>query len=83
MFWFGNSKRISALEKKINSLEDRNAILVLSLQNIQTALMNASTLQTSVANDVREIQDLINSILQQAENASVLHGFDPGDGYEH
>lgn len=83
MFWFGNSKRISALEEKINSLEDRNAILVLSLQNIQTALMNASTLQTSVANDVREIQDLINSILQQAENASVLHGFDPGDGYEH
>lgn len=83
MLWFGNSKRISALEEKINSLEDRNAILVLSLQNIQTALMNASTLQTSVANDVREIQDLINSILQQAENASVLHGFDPGDGYEH
>lgn len=83
MFWSNNSKRLLSLEDKVDQLEKQNAILVLSLQNIQTSLMNASTLQQGVAGDVREIQDLINSILQQAEQSSTLHGFDPGDGYEH
>jgi hypothetical protein len=83
MFWSNNSKRFKLLEDKVDQLEKQNAIFILSMQNIQTALMNASTLQQGVAGDVREIQDLINSILQQAEQSSTLHGFDPGDGYEH
>lgn len=83
MFWSNNSKRFKQLEDKVDQLEKQNAIFILSMQNIQTALMNTSTLQQGVASDVREIQDLINSILQQAEQSSTLHGFDPGDGYEH
>jgi|TARA_R110001599_G_scaffold71320_7_gene199140 hypothetical protein len=83
MFWSNNSKRLKSLEDKVDQLEKQNAIFVLSMQNIQAALLSASNLQQGVAGDVREIQDLINSILQQAEQASTLHGFDPGDGYEH
>ena len=83
MFWFNSSSRFAKLESRVEQLEKQSALFILTLQNIQISLTNAATNTTGVAEDVREIQDLINSILQQAEHASALHGYDPGDGYEH
>lgn len=85
MSWFGIGveKRLGKLEAKIEGLELQNKLLVISLQNIQTSLLNAAKQTETVAREVHEIQDLINSILQQAEQASILYGLDPADGYEH
>jgi len=83
MGWFGSGRQLKKLEDRVHGLELQNKLLVISLQTIQTSLLNAAQQQGDVARDVREIQDLINSILQQAEQASILHGLDPGDGYEH
>lgn len=83
MFWFNSSSRFAKLESRVDQLERQSALFILTLQNIQVSLTNAATATSVVAEDVREIQDLINSILQQADQASVLHGYDPGDGYEH
>ena len=83
MFWFKSLSRSAKLENRVEQLEKQSALFILTLQNIQISLMNAASSTAGVAEDVREIQDLINSILQQAEHTSVLHGYDPGDGYEH
>lgn len=83
MFWFGHNRRLRALEKRVEQLERQNSLLQLSMQNIHAALSAATITQDAVAKDVREIQNLINTFLQQAEAAAMLHGFDPGDGYEH
>ena len=85
MGWFGigTNKRLNKLEQKVEGLELQNKLLVISLQNIQTSLLTAAKQSEGVAREVREIQDLINSILQQAEQASILYGLDPADGYEH
>ena len=52
-------------------------------QNIQTAMTAAAHNQENIAKDVREIQNIINTFLQQAEAAALLYGYDPDDGYEH
>ena len=83
MFWFGHRRRLRELEKKVQQLEQQNTILSLALQNIQSALTASALSQEGVAKDVREIQNVINTFLQQAEAAALLYGFDPGDGYEH
>ncbi len=83
MFWFGHRRRLRELEKKVQQLEQQNTILSLALQNIQSALTASALNQEGVAKDVREIQNVINTFLQQAEAAALLYGFDPGDGYEH
>lgn len=83
MFLFGTSKRLKALEEKTNFLEQQNSILSLALQNVQAALTAAAQNQVTVAKDVRDIQALINTFLQQAEAAAILYGLDPDDGYEH
>jgi len=83
MFWFTHSKRIEALERRSEVLEQQNKILSLALQNIQSALTASALSQEGVAKDVREIQELISNFLHQAESAAILYGFDPDDGYEH
>jgi len=83
MFLFGTSRRLKALEERVNFLEKQNSVLSLALQNIQAALTAASQNQAGVAKDVHEIQNLINTFLQQAEAAAILYGLDPDDGYEH
>ena len=83
MFWFGHRRRLRDLEKKDQQLEQQNTILSLALQNIQSALTAAALNQEGVAKDVQEIQNVINTFLQQAEAAALLYGYDPGDGYEH
>ena len=83
MFWFGHGRRLRALEKKVEQLEQQKTILSLALQNIQSALSVAALNQEGVAKDVQEIQNVINTFLQQAEAAALLYGYDPGDGYEH
>ena len=83
MFWFTHAKRIAALEKRTELLEQQNKILTLALQNIQAGLTAAALTQEGVAKDVREIQDLINTFLHQAESAAILYNFDPDGGYEH
>ena len=83
MFWFGHNRRLRELEEKTRQLEAQISILTLGLQNIQTALSAAAHNQQTVAKDVHEIQNIINTFLQQAEAAAILYGFDPDDGYEH
>ena len=83
MFLFGTSKRLKTLEEKTNFLEKQNSILSLALQNVQAALAAAAQNQMTVAKDVRDIQNMINTFLQQAEAAAILYGLDPDDGYEH
>ncbi len=83
MFLFGTSRRLKALEEKVNFLEKQNSLQSLALQNIQAALTAAAQNQTTVTKEVRDIQNLINTFLQQAEAAAILYGLDPDDGYEH
>jgi len=83
MFWFGHRRRLRDLEDRVRQLEKQNSILSLALQNIQSALTAAAQNQTSVAKDVRDIQNIVSVFLQQAEAADVRYGFDPGDGYDH
>ena len=83
MFWFGHRQRLKELEEKTRHLEAQVSILTLALQNIQTAMTAAAHNQENIAKDVREIQNIINTFLQQAEAAAILYGLDPDDGYEH
>ena len=83
MFWIGHRRRIKELEERTKHLETQVSILTLGLQNIQIALTATAQSQGTVANDVKEIQNIINTFLQQAEAAAILYGFDPDDGYEH
>ena len=83
MFWFGHRRRLKQLEERTKHLEMQVQILTLGIQNMQTALTAAAQNQEIVAKDVREIQNIINTFLQQAEAAALLYGLDPDDGYEH
>lgn len=83
MFWIGHRRRLKELEERTKQLESQVAMMMLGVQNIQTALTAAAQNQQTVAKDVREIQNIINTFLQQAEAAAILYGFDPDDGYEH
>ena len=83
MFWIGHRRRLKELEERTKQLESQVAMMMLGVQNIQTALTAAAQNQQMVAKDVREIQNIINTFLQQAEAAAILYGFDPDDGYEH
>ncbi len=83
MFWFGHRRRIKQLEEKTKHLESQISILTLALQNIQTAMTATARNQEGIAKDVRDIQNIINTFLQQAEAAAILYGLDPDDGYEH
>ena len=83
MFWIGHRRRLKQLEETTKQLEAQVSLLTLALQNIQSALQAASMNQEGVAKDVREIQNIINTFLQQAEAAAILYGLDPDDGYEH
>ncbi len=83
MFWFGQRSRIKRLEEKTRHLETQVQILTMGIQNMQTALTAAALNQENIAKEVREIQNIINTFLQQAEAAAILYGLDPDDGYEH
>tara|TARA_Y100000389_G_C17150577_1_gene359407 strand:+ start:131 stop:388 length:258 start_codon:yes stop_codon:yes gene_type:complete len=85
MFWSlftGNSKS-KELELRVKSLEEKNAILAMALQSMNTQLATAAHSTQVVAKDVKEIQDAINSFVEQALNNEMLYSIDPTDGYEH
>lgn len=85
MFWSlftGNSKS-KELELRVKSLEEKNAILTLALQSMHTQLVTAAHSTQALAKDVNQIQDAINSFIEQALNNEMLYNIDPTDGYEH
>jgi len=85
MFWslFTGSSKTRDLELRVKSLEEKNAILAIALQSMSLQLATAAHSTQALAKDVNEIQDAINSFVEQALNAEMLYNIDPSDGYEH
>ena len=81
-FFSGRSKS-KELEARIKALEERNELLSLTLQSIQAHLAVAAQQTYLLKSDVKEIQDAINSFIEQAMASEVLYNMDPSDGYEH
>ena len=85
MFWslFTGDSKSKELELRVKSLEEKNAILALALQAMQVQLTVAAQSTQILSKDVKEIQDAINSFIEQALTSEMLYNIDPKDGYEH
>ena len=85
MFWslFTKDSKSKELELRVKSLEEKNAILALALQSMQVQLTVAAQSTQILSKDVKEIQDAINSFIEQALSSEMLYNIDPKDGYEH
>lgn len=81
--FFGGRSKSKELEARIKVLEEKNEILSLTLQSIQAHLTVAAQQTYLLKNDVKEIQDAINSFIEQALANEMLHSINPTDGYEH
>jgi len=83
VWWqFSNKKtkqELSDAKKRIEQLESDYRSLALTLQNLQSAIIAISRNNDLVANDVRNIQDMVTHFLSDVDPSQMLFGFSPPD----
>ena len=77
--WLSRKDRIELEEAKtrVSQLEREYRAMALTLQNLQSALVAISRNQDVVVNDVRHIQEMVASFLNEIDPAQMMMGF-PG-----
>jgi len=80
-WWPWRSKKAKELEEakeRILQLERDYRSLALTLQNLQSAIVAISRNNDLVANDVRNIQEMVAHFLQDIDPSQMMFGFSSG-----
>lgn len=78
MFWKKDEKLKKELEEtkqRLLTLEKEHHSLVLTIQNLQSAILAMSRSQDAVAGDVRAIQDMVAHFLQEIDPSQLMFGY--------
>ena len=70
-------KELEEAKARISQLEREYRAMALTLQNLQSALVAISRNQDVVVNDVRHIQEMVASFLNEIDPGQMIMGF-PG-----
>ena len=70
-------KELEEAKARISQLEREYRSMALTLQNLQSALVAISRNQDVVVNDVRHIQEMVASFLNEIDSGQMMMGF-PG-----
>ena len=79
--WWSSSKdkkkdeELKAALERIAQLERDHLSLALTLQNLQSAILAISKNNDLVANDVRNIQEMVSHFLTEIDPAQLMFGF--------
>jgi len=68
-------KELADAKRRIEQLEGDYQTLYLTLQNLQSAIIALSRNNDLVANDVRNIQEMVAHFLHDIDPAQLLYGF--------
>ena len=78
MFWKKDERLKQELDEtkaKLEVLEKEHRSLVLTIQNLQSAILAMSRSQDAVAGDVRAIQDMVAHFLQDIDPTQLMLGY--------
>ena len=82
MFWKKNDpklqKELEAAKERITTLESKMEVAAMTMHNLQSALIAMSKTQEGVAHDVRNIQEIVQSVFQEFDGMPLLIGADLG-----
>ncbi len=67
-----NAAEIAELKERINKLEDANRSFMMTLQNLQSAILSLSRSHDHVATDVHSIQDMVSAFLAEVDAMSTM-----------
>ena len=78
MFWKKDERLREELEQtklRLSNLENEHRSLLLTIQNLQSAILAMSRSQDAVAGDVRAIQEMVSHFLQDIDPAQLMFGY--------
>tara|TARA_B100000519_G_scaffold200099_1_gene212575 strand:- start:2829 stop:3086 length:258 start_codon:yes stop_codon:yes gene_type:complete len=78
MFWKKDERLREELEQtklRLSNLENEHRSLLLTIQNLQSAILAMSRSQDAVAGDVRAIQEMVAHFLQDIDPTQLMFGF--------
>ena len=78
MFWKKDERLREELEQtklRLSNLENEHRSLLLTIQNLQSAILAMSRSQDAVAGDVRAIQEMVAHFLQDIDPTQLMFGY--------
>jgi translation initiation factor 2B subunit (eIF-2B alpha/beta/delta family) len=78
MFWKKDEKlrqELDETKERLQTLEKDHHSLVLTMQNLQSAILAMSRNQDTVAQDVRVIQEMVTHFLHEIDPAQIMFGY--------
>jgi len=78
MFWKKDERLRQELDEtkaRLQNLEKEHHSLLLTIQNLQSAILAMSRSQDAVAGDVRAIQDMVSHFLQELDPSQLMFGY--------
>ena len=78
MFWKKDEKLkkdLSELKDRVLALENDNRSMILTMQNLQSAILAMSRSQDAVSQDVRAIQEMVSHFLHELDPGQLMFGY--------